>query len=63
MEQAELEEVLELAQALSQGGLADAESRCRLQQAAVRRNRVHHAQKWKAQALVEVPAGRHLSMS
>ena len=41
VEQAELEQVLELVQALGQGGLADPKRRCRLQQAAVRRHRVH----------------------
>ena len=63
VEQAELEEVLELVQALGQGGLADPKRRCRLQQAAVRRHRVHRPQQREAQALVEVPAGRHPSMS
>ena len=41
VEQAQLEQVLELVQALGQSGLADPKRRRRLQQAAVRRHRIH----------------------
>ena len=61
VEQPELEDVLQLVQALGQGRLADAEGHGRLEQAPVRFDGVHGPQQVKAKALVKVAAGRHPS--